>query len=224
LNTLLGGGNMSEVLVKASPAIRLTLTKSATAFTQVNVANFGLLVPLSPDGSNVYYRPNRDSGNAITNQDYLPARGGMCPLPGSGAWWVNVQTNVSAGTYNMLLIDFPDLSAMLAMMQALQVVNAASRLMSAPTSATVTGSTSAIIASNANRNFLAITHTGTTDGSTATTSTLDIAFGTSAVINTGIRVFPKQTVILDTTGGVSLQALNGISSSGNILVGVQEGV
>lgn len=222
---LLGAGNNAEN-PRSAPPQALTITKGASNWTEVVVANYGVLAPApgTYDGSNVFFRNARDPGNAIANLEYAQGRAGVCILAGRGSWWVNVQTNIAAGTFSMVLYDLVDAAALFPFAQALSSANGAARTMSAPNNVTIGAASAQIIASNANRNFLALTHSGTTDGSTATTSTLDIAFGTTALINKGIRMYPKQTIFLDSLDGICLQTINGISSSGNILVEFQEGI
>jgi hypothetical protein len=224
LPSLMGAGSPYEVGVKAAPPYRVSVVKSASVFTEIVVPNIGLLVPLAPDGSNVFFRQTRDPGNAITNQEYLQAVGGVCPLPASGSWWVNVQTNIAAGTYAFLLVDFPTTQEMYAMMKALTLTQGTenARVANAAASATVTGVSSVIIAANTLRTAISITHTGTTDGAIATNSVVDLGFGANAVANTGLRVFPKQTVPWDVLDGIVLQGINGISSSGSVFFGIQE--
>jgi hypothetical protein len=224
---LLGGGNELDALRITSPPQSVSLVKSAVAFTHVMVNNYGLFVPApgSYDGTQIRYRSARDPGNAIANNEFLLARGGIAPMPASGQWWVNANTNIAAGTYNGILYDFPSLEAMLAMMQALQVVNANSRLMSAATGIVINASTQ-IIAANGNRNILFVANTGTTNGTTATASDTDayLSWGAAAVVGNGIFLGRGQSLIFDTTSGITTQALFGISNNGAIQIAVQEGV
>jgi hypothetical protein len=225
---LLGGGNNNTTAITAAPA-SITITKSSTQFFPVNVLNYGLLVP-SPgtyDGSNIRFRNERDRGNAaIANNEFFPAKAGICPLPASGTWWINVNTNIATGTLTMVLFDFPSLEAMLAMMTALQNSNPNIRAMSAPTGVVIGAASAQVIAANANRNILFVCNTGTTNGTTATASDTDLylGFGAAAVVGSGVFLGRGQTLIFDSSSGVVTQQVNGISNNGNIQVAVNEGL
>jgi hypothetical protein len=220
---LLGGGTEDVVDITAPPQSK-TFTKSASIFTQVNVNNYGLLLPApgTYDGSQVRYRNQRDNGVAIANNEFTLAKAGVCILPASGAWWVNVNTNIAAGSYSAVLYDFPSLEALVAAVQTIQNADAGTLTPSAPATATIGAASAQIVAANTSRKLVSITNTGTTDGTTATASKLYLGFGATAVIGSGIMLVPGQTLIFSVSDGIVLGVINGISTSGNIAVGVQE--
>jgi hypothetical protein len=224
---LLSAGNNDGVR-RSAPPQSIQFARSATQFNQVTVANYGLLVPApsSPyDGTQIFCRSDRDPGNAIANKEYTPAKDGVCILGGPGQWWINAQTNIAAGTQNMVLYDCANPIALLALLQSVQQ-GSGNNLRTMSTAVGVVISADAqIIASNANRQLLSISNTGTTNGTTITNAILYLSFtATAATVGNGIALTAGQTLILDGTSGITTQAVRGVSTSGNIQVGVQEAV
>jgi hypothetical protein len=218
---LLGGGT-EDVNDICAPPQSLTFTKSATVFTQVTVNNYGLLLPApgTYDGSQVRFRNHRDRGNAIANNEFILAKAGIVVLPASNQWWVNVNTNIAAGTFSMVLYDFPSLESLLAMVNTIQNAETLGVTPAAPATATIGAVSALIVAANTGRKYLSIGNTGTTDGTTGTAAKLYLGFGAAAVVGSGTCLVPGQTLILDTK--IPLGLVNGISTSGNIAVTVQE--